>query len=339
METLRFILKNKAKAAIFAVILFSLTEIYAESVRICIWEGDKKPSLEQYKGKYRGSLSLVKWNRKFMIINTMDVEEYLFGVIGKEMDKSWPFEALKAQAICSRTLIYFYKEIAAKKNLPYDVSDTIYHQVYGGVSSENENIVKAVEETSNLVLAVNSGTGYNIIPTFFHACCGGHTNSASDAWGGKYPLLEGVEDPYCSGSPYYTWQRIFTRDDLKSILGLDVSSVRILESNRSKRAVKLEFQGIWGKKIIGSENFRMMSINGSTTFKSSKSLPSTMFTISQKGNIFIFDGKGYGHGVGLCQWGARRMAEEGKKFVEILKHYFPNLTLCSYETNGNLTKQ
>ncbi|MCM8788154.1 MAG: SpoIID/LytB domain-containing protein, partial [Candidatus Omnitrophica bacterium] len=153
--------------------------------------------------------------------------------------------------------------------------------------------------------------------------------------GGKYPLLQGVEDPYCSCSPFYTWQRIFTRDDLKSILGTDVSTVKVSEFNGSGRAVRLEFQGKLGKRIIGAENFRMMTINGSTTFKSTKSLPGTMFTITQKGNIFVFEGKGYGHGVGLCQWGARKMAEEGKSFIEILKHYFPNLILISYETNCN----
>ncbi|MCM8821673.1 MAG: SpoIID/LytB domain-containing protein [Candidatus Omnitrophica bacterium] len=339
MEMLRSGLTNKTKTTLVAIFLFGLLTADAESVRICVWEGSKRPSIENYKGKYRGQLSFARWGGKYLIINTMDVEEYLFGVIGKEMEKSWPFEALKAQAVCSRTLIYYYKEMAIKKKLPYDVSGTIYHQVYGGVSSENENIVRAVEETANLVLAgQNDENGYNIVPSFFHACCGGHTNSASGAWGGRYPLLEGVEDPYCEGSPFYTWQRILTRDDLKSILGFDVSTVRVSEFNGNKRAVNLEFQGMRGKKIITAENFRMMTINGSTTFKSSKSLPSTMFTITQRGDSFIFDGKGYGHGVGLCQWGARKMAEQGNNFVEILKHYFPNLRLVSLETSGTTGK-
>ncbi|MCX7705577.1 MAG: SpoIID/LytB domain-containing protein [bacterium] len=267
-----------------------------------------------------------------MVINTMDVEEYLFGVVGKEMGNTWPFEALKAQAVCSRTLLYYYKDISAKKKLPYDVTDTIYHQVYGGVFSENENIIKAVEETSSQVLAGQTdGNEYNIVPSFFHACCGGHTNSASDMWGNKYCLMEGVKDPYCSETPFFTWHRVFTKDDLKSITGLEISSIRVLNFNKSGRCSQIELQGTWGKRIIEADNLRMMTVNNSTTFASKKSLPSTMFTITCNGNEFIFDGKGYGHGVGLCQWGARRMAEQGKDYVEILKYYFPELKLITIQ--------
>lgn len=304
-------------------------------MRVCIWEGSQKPFLEQYKGKYRGQLSLVRWNKKYLVINTMDVEEYLFGVVGKEMGNNWPFEALKAQAVCSRTLLYYYKEIASKKNQPFDVSDTIYHQVYGGVFSENENIIKAVEETASQVLTGhNNRNGYNIVPPFFHACCGGHTNSASDIWGGKFDLVEGVNDPYCVDTPFFAWSRTFTRDDLKSIVGLEISSIRIISFNRSGRVSQIELQGIWGKKIISADNLRMMTVNNSTTFNSKKSLPSTMFTITQKGNNFIFDGKGYGHGVGLCQWGARKMAEQEKDYIEILKHYFPAFVVVTVRISG-----
>ncbi|HXK45709.1 MAG TPA: SpoIID/LytB domain-containing protein, partial [bacterium] len=147
----RFVSKKKLLAAI-SIFLLNLTLCCAETVRICIWEGSQRPVLSSFRGKYRGQLSLVKWNKKYLVINTMDVEEYLFGVVGKEMEKSWPFEALKAQAVCSRTLIYHFKDLAMKKNIPYDVSDTIHHQVYGGVISENEAIVRAVEETSSQVL-------------------------------------------------------------------------------------------------------------------------------------------------------------------------------------------
>ncbi len=260
----------------------------------------------------------------------MDVEEYLFGVVGKEMEKSWPFEALKAQAVCSRTLIYHFKDLAMKKNIPYDVSDTIHHQVYGGVISENEAIVRAVEETSSQVL-VGQGEekGYNIIPTFFHACCGGHTTSAEDIWGGKYLLLNGVEDPYCEGTPFYAWSKTYTRDDVSSIVGTDVNTINLAGFDSSGRIKRIEFSGKFGKKVISAENFRMLTINSNTTFKSARTLPSTMFTVSKNGNNFVFSGKGYGHGVGMCQWGARRMAEDGKNYVEILRHYFPGLVLVS----------
>lgn len=324
----RPILKRLVQVVISFVFFAGIINSSAETVRVCIWEGSYKPSLESFKGKYRGNLSLVRWNKRYLVINEMEIEEYLFGVIGKEMDKSWPFEALKAQAICSRTLIYYYKEIAAKKKMPYDVSDTIYHQVYGGVSSEDENIVRAVEETSDMVLAGhNKEKGYNIVPAFFHACCGGHTSFASDVWQGEYSLLVGVEDPYCAGTPFYNWNRSFTKDELKLLTGVDVVSLKISGFNRSGRASKLEFTGKSGKKTIGAENFRLMTINKSTTFKSTKTLPSTMFTVVNNGNNITFCGRGYGHGVGMCQWGARKMAEEGKTYVEIIQHYFPELKI------------
>ncbi len=262
------------------------------------------------------------------MINTMDIEEYLFGVVGKEMGPSCPFEALKAQAVCSRSLIYHFKEIARKKNQPFDVSDTIYHQVYGGISGENESVVRAVEETSEQVLAGQIDEDYyKITPCFFHACCGGRTNSGRDAWGREFGFLESVEDEYCSDSPYYTWTKTFSKSQLGSLLKTDVNTVRVKNFNPSGRVNQLEFEGSSGKIVISADRFRMMTVNSSTTFTSSGSLPSTFFTISQKGNSFIFSGKGYGHGVGLCQWGAKRMAEKGMTYVEILKHYFPGMTL------------
>ncbi|HOK79913.1 MAG TPA: SpoIID/LytB domain-containing protein [bacterium] len=326
----RFVSK-KALVVVSIFVLLNLALSRAETVRICVWEGSQKPPLESFRGKYRGQLSLVKWNKKYLVINTMDVEEYLFGVVGKEMEKSWPFEALKAQAVCSRTLIYYYKDLAMKKNMPYDVSDTIYHQVYGGITSEDEAIVRAVEETYNQVLiGKKDNKGYNILPTFFHACCGGHTASAENTWGGKYFLLNGVEDPYCEGTPFYWWSKTFTRNEISSIVGTDVNAVDAIGFDSSGRVRRIEFSGKTGKKVMSAENFRMLTINNNTTFKSAKTLPSTMFTVSKKGDYFVFSGKGYGHGVGMCQWGARRMAEEGKNYAEILSHYFPNLVLVSF---------
>ena len=334
-EMFRFF--SKKAVLISLVFLFCQAGFCSDVVRVCIWSDRGKPSLESFRGKYRGQLSLIKWNHNYLVVNTMDIEEYLYGVIGKEMEKSWPFEALKAQAVCSRTLIYYYKTIAAKKNLPYDVSDTIYHQVYGGVYSENESIVRAVEETKDEVLAgQNSENEYNIVPSFFHACCGGHTSFASDVWGGNYPLLKGVEDPFCSGTPFYYWSKSFTQRDLKDIVGIDVLSIRILGYDNSGRATKIEFSGKSSSRIMKADDFRMRTINGSTSFKSEKSLPSVLFAVRKQGTNFLFEGKGYGHGVGLCQWGAKKMAEQGETYRGILKYYFPDLTLVHIETQDKV---
>ncbi len=327
---------KKKLLTILSIFLFCRMALCSQTLRICIWEGNDKPVVDSFKGKYRGQLSLVKWNNKYLVINTMDIDEYLYGVIGKEMGKFWPFEALKAQAVCSRTLVYYYKELAAKKVLPYDVSDTVYHQVYNGVYSEDESIVKAVEETSDEVLiGQDSEKGYNIVPSFFHACCGGHTTDASQVWGGDYPLLKGVEDPFCSESPFYWWSKRFTQNDLKNIVGIEVSDIHILAYDNSGRVAIIELSGKNGKKSMTGVNLRMKTVNASTTFNSDKTLPSVFFTVKKQGSSFLFEGKGYGHGVGLCQWGAKKMAEQGKTYKEILKYYFPELCLACVEADND----
>jgi len=186
------------------VIEFSLTFLLpAEQIRVCLWKG-KNPGriIEKYRNKLRGSIYLVKNGKIWLLLNKIDVEEYLYGVVGREMSPDWPFEALKAQSVCSRTIAYLKKIENAEKL--YDIESSIYHQVYG--RCEDERIIKAVSETEGEILVYDG----KIVPIFFHACCGGKTTSYFSVWGNfDFPWLKPVEDPFCKDCPYAHWKRVF----------------------------------------------------------------------------------------------------------------------------------
>ena len=135
------------------VIEFSLIFLLpAEQIRVCLWKG-KNPErvIEKYRNKLRGSLYLLKHGNSWLLLNKIDIEEYLYGVVGREMSPDWPFEALKAQSVCSRTIAYLKKIENAEKL--YDIESSIYHQVYG--RCENEKVIRAVESTRGEVLTYN----------------------------------------------------------------------------------------------------------------------------------------------------------------------------------------
>jgi len=311
---------------------------HAETVRVSVWEGKYQPNLTSFRGKYRGTLYVARASGRYFVINVVDVEDYLCGVIAREMEKNWPTEALKAQAVCSRSLVYYYMQKAREKNLPYDVSNSVFHQVYGGTEAERENVVEAVDSTAGEVLSYEG----RIVPGFFHACCGGSTSNASDVWGSEFPYLVGVSDSYCSGTPFFTWRKVFSASDIGRVLGIKkVDSIRIVQNDSSGRVKTLEVKSGTGKKIVTGKDLRMSFINlyGSQSFNSEKVLPSTRFVTYGSGGSMVFEGTGYGHGVGLCQWGARKMAEEGFDYRQILKYYFPLLSPALVATDSGQTQQ
>jgi len=317
------------KLLLINFLFFLSTFVWGIEIKICIWQGKERPSsniLKNFEKKYRGVLYIQKYNDIYFIINKIDIEEYLYGVVGKETDKNYPFEALKAQSICSRTIalkkIYENKE----KNLPFDITSTMFHQVYG--SCEDDEVIKSVEETKGEVLLYND----KIPDIFFHACCGGKTVSPSEIWEGSNILyIKGVDDPYCESSPYTNWERKFSKMELSKILDLqEIKEIKISEKDSSGRAKKVKIFLSNGKIIYLTGHQLRMNINSKTTniiFKNPKLLPSTLFSIENTKDEIIFLGKGYGHGVGMCQWGAKVMAEKGFSYKEILSHYFPLLEI------------
>ncbi len=303
--------------------------IYANSTGIKILEiGEFKgpliiaPVLGYIKvngARFRGNIEIVRHNL-LTIINIIDLEEYLYGVIKCEISPNWPQEVLKAQAIIARTFALSNLEKHIKDG--YNLCNQVHCQVYGGVEHEYPRILTAVDETHSMVLTYED----TIAQTVYHACCGGHTASASDVWGTKIPYLEGKECPFCKGSKYYRWSITLSEAEISSALnkngfgiGSKIASIRTEHSS----------DGRVTNMIITSSNGNTVTIKGRKfrSYVGEEIIHNTKFNVSKKGDNFVFTGNGRGHGVGFCQEGAKSMAEQGYTFKEILGFYYPGLYL------------
>ncbi|MHB2016784.1 MAG: SpoIID/LytB domain-containing protein, partial [Candidatus Xenobia bacterium] len=159
---------------------------------------------------YRGDLLLHEsTDSNLDVINRLDLEDYIAGVVGGEIPSSWPAEALKAQAVACRS--YALAKIQSTRNALYDVAPTDKDQVYEGMAAEHASTLSAVRETRGQVLTF----GGNIIKAYFSSSCGGHTEDAAVVFGEDEPYLKGVADPYCKDSPYQVWDREYTVEQLK----------------------------------------------------------------------------------------------------------------------------
>ncbi|WP_455257532.1 SpoIID/LytB domain-containing protein [Peptoniphilus asaccharolyticus] len=279
-------------------------------------KGEFKLASESFiklKNKYRGYFQFEIENNKLNAINYIELEDYLKGVVNNELDYSHPMESLKTQAITSRTFALSNKNKYAKQG--YNLTDTTSSQVYRGQSSEHEKTTKAVNETKGMYLTMNAKP----ISAIFGASSGGVIADAKEVWGGDYSYLKRKEDPYSSD---YKWElKLSKQDFIKKISKkyplYDISVINIVETDSSGRVKEVE---ILGDKIYNIKASELRSILGSTKMKS------TLYTV-QTGDEIIFNGKGYGHGVGLSQYGAVNMAKEGKEYEEILQFYFPGTIL------------
>ncbi len=258
---------------------------------------------EKIKRSYRGTLKIHPLMEEIVIINRVVIDDYLASVVGAEMGEA-PFEAQKAQAIVSKT--YLFKNL--KRHKSYDYCDLTHCQVYKGKESETESSRRAVRETAGLLL----WDGDKIADVYYHSTCGGKTANFASIFEGRNESLVSVSDSnYCSDSPHYRWEWELPLEDVP------FKELRVIKMAPDGRVTEM---GVDSEKERGWE-FRMRIAR---QFGWNK-LRSSSFTIEKKEDFFHFTGKGLGHGLGMCQWGAKGMAEQGKKAEEILKHYFPLL--------------
>lgn len=260
---------------------------------------------------YRGSLSILIDGGLFTVINSLPLEDYLFGLINHEISSKWPLEAVKAQAIAARTYAYF--KLGSNKEKPYHLESTVTDQVYGGSSAEDERARRAVTETKGEMLYY----GDELARSFYHSSCGGETESAKNVWGKDFPYLKTVDDSFCSDAPNYFWSYESSFDKIHEIMkekGYSFTKnydIRVIERSKSGRVLSIIVAGV---ELSGTK-FRQLIGYGT--------IKSTLFNIEVSGNTVIFSGSGSGHGVGMCQWGAKGMAEEGRSYTQILDHYYP----------------
>lgn len=253
---------------------------------------------------YRGGLRIVNRNNNILIINILPLEEYLYGVVPAEVPYYWPMEALKAQAVLART--YALKCIINSAGKDYDLENTQNSQVYKGKSGEYSTTTEAVNSTKGEIIFY----GNSIANVYFHSTCGGHTESAKNVWNiPNSPYLMGVECQYCNDSPWSEWERSIKREEWdKVIKGNEIE----IEYDSSGRILRLN----------GVDGTRLRSIFN---------LPSTLVMgIEVRDKEVIIKGKGYGHGVGVCQWGTKKMAELGFSYKDIISYYLPGVTIDAY---------
>lgn len=260
---------------------------------------------------YRGRLSIVIDAGMLTVINSLGLEAYLFGLINHEISSKWPLDAVKAQAVAART--YAYLKLESNKDNPYHLESTVIDQVYGGSGMEDERARKAVRETEGEMLYY----GNEPARTFYHSSCGGKTEAAENVWGSNFPYLKTVDDEFCADAPNYFWSHESTFDSIHAAIKgegysfTENNDIRVIERSESGRVLTMIISGV---ELSGTK-FRQLIGYGT--------IKSTMFEFEEKGGSVIFSGSGSGHGVGMCQWGAKGMAEKGHSYRQILDHYYP----------------
>jgi stage II sporulation protein D len=273
--------------------------------------------------RFRGHIDIMREkNLTLLVINYIDIEDYLFGVLQYEVAWWWPYAALKAQAIAARTYALYQSEVNKEKD--YDLTNDTFSQMYGGANRERYRTRKAVIRTQSKVLTYDG----KIFPAYYHATCGGHTENAAELWNIDLPPLKGVKCDFCEKSPHYYWEAQIALKTIEEKLtkeGYEISDIKDivpLERNRSNRIRSLEILHKNGSLKIKGDKFRLLV--------GSRYIRSTNFTVNiVKGKAF-FKGYGWGHGVGLCQWGAYFMSKKGYKTREILEYYYPESEIKNY---------
>lgn len=286
---------------------------------------------------YRGSLRLIVNSdaNSFDAINHVPLEPYLAGVVGAEMPHYWEPEALKAQTIASRTYcLYIKKRFGQRRN--WDIRRTQAHQVYRGLAGESRQIWKAVNDTKGRVLNCKQIDGSeDIFPTYYSSICGGHTENSKNVFGDSFAPLVGVVCPYCKGVArpgLFFWpavqydqnnisEKLLQRYPNLKALGRITNIDPVGQSNYAgfTRLTKVKLLGSTGKSdFLKAEDFRL------AVDPTGLKLKSTIYQMVKKGNKWTFlSGRGYGHGVGMCQCGAEGMARLNKTAEQILAHYYP----------------
>ncbi len=265
---------------------------------------------------YTGNIDVWKGDNSLYIINELPIEDYVKDVVAVEVRPDWEMEALKAQAVISRTYAIYQKSI--NRNSIFHIASSVIDQVYKG-NNRDARVEYAVEETKGEILTFDNRP----IEAFFHSTCGGKTENPEEVFGKSYPYLKSVESP-CDLSPYSEWERNIQLTEIEKALNLPgINELSTKSYTSTGRVKEIEIITDSGHTTINSTDLRKLL--------GWKNLPSTNFRISRVGDSLIFKGKGYGHGVGLCQWGALQMARDGKNYKEILSFYYPGTVIQLYE--------
>lgn len=256
------------------------------------------------RSSLRGDVVVRAQGSKLNVVNVLPLEDYLVGVLGSEMPPSFPEEALKAQAIAART--YALKKKIDGYGQPAHLGNSVISQVYGGLKAESPRTRAAVELTRGEVLT------YQLQPieAYFHSSCGGRTESGLPALNRDVPYLTAVDCP-CGKLPSSRWTLTVNRRELDSALRSNVEALKVSGRSSTGRVGRVQ----WGRGSLDAISLRERLGYGR--------LKSLSFDVEPTREGWQFTGKGFGHGAGLCQWGAKLLAEQGWDYRRILAHYYP----------------
>jgi stage II sporulation protein D len=257
------------------------------------------------------------------VINILPIDIYTAGVLKGEVPTSWPLEVLKAQAVASRT--YAYMSVMGKTDELFHAGDTELYQRYV-FGETNRAVEEAVRNTKDEILLYRDEP----IEVFFHSCSGGRTEASRDVFQKDLPYLRSVPDPFCARNERFIWTYTATAGMIGGALVREgvveqqkgsVRDIRIRSKTGSGRVREFTVQFDKRESVSVAGNRLRLALDS----KSFKSLLITGIERQKRDGelVFTFHGKGYGHGVGMSQWGAKAMADEGFSYREILSHYYP----------------
>ena len=288
--------------------------------------------------RYRGELALYRVDpHGLVVVNELPLEDYLLGVVPLEIGPREPgeFEAVKAQAIAART--YAVRHLGRRDSLGFDVFGDVEDQVYGGREAERTQSSRAVEATAGEILVWRGSPAR----AYYHSTGGGHTAKVSDVWElPDAPYLRRVSDArpeggdFCAISPRYAWEESWSAVELAAAVAAGVerrfaisaapgpvTDVRVLSRAPHGRVTELEVRTEGGRWVVRKNNIRFF-----LRTPDGRPLRSTRFDVAGRGpggDGLRLRGRGFGHGIGMCQWGAIGRARSGHSYREILSHYYP----------------
>ncbi len=293
---------------------------YLSGKRIFIKPNSYDTPIEVNGRRFKGGIAVIRRDNGLLsVVNYLGLEDYVKGISVRETSHYWPMDALKAETVAFRTFALY--RVEQFKNKEWDVSDDKYSQVYGGQEAERYRITEAVDKTKGEILYYNG----KILPAFYHSTCAGTTEDASEIWDIDLAPLKGVVCGFCKDSPHFSWKAEIPKKEIKRILekqgqkiknvmevvvsGHDASgrvdNLNIVTQEKDIEMAAKDFRNLIGPDVIKSLNFK----------------------ISVNNDNLVFDGQGWGHGVGLCQWGAYFMSKSGTDYLKILEYYYPGSTL------------
>jgi len=281
--------------------------------------------------RYRGDLELRKTGNALTVINKLPLEEYLYGVVPREMPSSWPAEALKAQAVAART--YVLQQLGRFESSGFDVLSTEQSQVYGGFSGEKASTTAAVDATRGEIMVYNGKP----ITAVYHSSSGGATENSEEVWTNPIPYLRTRDDLLDVNSLHYNWQKTFSAEELRSQL-LNSRKIAfttitdLIPEKMTSSGNRIQVLQIVGTDANGQpKTVRLYNADSVRSAFGLKSGPRTVIKeVYDQSSLskVTFTGSGWGHGLGMSQYGAAGMARAGNNYEQILQHYYTGVTIA-----------